>query len=204
MAIGCRGAGIVWLVSLCVLAGCEARPTATGQAAAAGQPARADLDLSWHAESSTLTVELRNTGKTPIRADRELVLLMDIAFLDANDTRLEDRETKSLARPASFGDRFVTVPPGGALRRVVKVGGDYKTFVHGWGTMTEAEGSYHVPVAYEALRRLAPGARPAVAWVNYGSGGFMYGDCIQSYTGSKLAALRLYEGPLRKRISLRR
>jgi len=183
-------------------------PLAMGMMAGCATPPdrqpRAELALFRAPDASAVVIELRNTGAVPIKVDGKLMLLTSIAFLDANGSTVRWEEADSLPRPDRFADRFVTLAPGQKVTRAVDPGRAFPTFIWGWGTVLGDEGSYHIPNAYETMVRLPAGAKPAAVEVSYDRGGFMYDDNIRFYTGSTLAELGLYEGPLKQRITLGR
>jgi hypothetical protein len=188
-----------------ILSGCSAdqSPPVTGGAAttlpAAGRP-QAALEVAWRGGADAVTVVLRNTGQTPIKVDRKLVLLVAINALDANGAPIHWDRGPAMDRPKNVQDRFVTLAPGEAAERIVDLRTGFPNFVWGWGTRVSAQGSYHVPNAYVALDRLPASARPAAIEVRYETGGFMYDDCFRAYTGQRLADSGLYQGPLARRI----
>jgi hypothetical protein len=190
-------------ILLGILSGCPAVQSspATGPASApaAGRP-EAALEVAWRDGGSAVTITLRNTGQTPIKVDRKLVLLVTINVLGADGVPIPWETGLALDRPKNVQERFVSLEPGEAAERIVDLRTGFPNFVWGWGTRMTPQGSYHVPNAYIALARLPAAAKPAAIEVRYGPGGFMYGDCFRAYTGQSLADSGLFQDQLIRKI----
>ena len=169
--------------------------------APAGGEGRAAMEVAWRPGGSAVTITLRNTGQTPIKVDRKLVLLVTITALDAAGAPIAWEYGAALDRPKSVQDRFVTLGPDEAAERIVDLRTGFPNFVWGWGTFFQGTNSYHVPNAYVALAHLPAAAKPAALEVRYGSGGFMYGDCFRAYTGQSLPDSGVYQGQLIRKVS---
>lgn len=158
------------------------------------------LALAYDAAGSVLTIELHNAGAAPIRVDKELVLMVSVAFLDAKGLPIWLQRGDTVRRPRSFRGRFITVPPGGKVTRRIDLRGEFPAFV--WGWLSADRPPADMPNAYIAMHRLPPGARPAAVEVNYGLAGLMYADCVRFYTHKAPRERHLYQRSLRERIAL--
>jgi hypothetical protein len=204
-------AGVALAVCLGGLAGCAPQPPApqpqkkqAASAQAADKPPRAELNLSYVPDGPALVIELRNTGQTPIKVDRELVLLVDVTFVAADGSVIDPNRLDGVKPPPDFRGRFITIAPGQKLQRTLSLKEGFERFAWGWGTVMKGDASYHIPTAYVAPYRLPAGAKPASVRVRYEPGGFMYRDCFKLHTGLELDSLGLYPGPLQKQIALPR
>ena len=203
----CCAAAIVPLACLGMLAGCGGRPAAEKPAGSAGAPAgpgSAALELAWQPGGSTLDVVIRNTGRSPIKVDKELLLLVQLTLRDPDGQPVDMKGGGALPRPDSFAGRFISVASGQAVRRTVNLKEGFPQFQWGWGTVMNGEHFYQIPNAYVSVLRLPEDARPTRVEVSYGPGGFMYRDGFKFHTGLELDALGLYLGPLSKTIELAR
>jgi hypothetical protein len=197
------------MLLLAVLPGCPPAqpplaPAGPATAPAVGGGPRAELEVAWRPGGQAVTVTLRNTGQTPIKVDRKLVLLVTITALDASGTPIHWDYGPALDRPKNAQERFVSLEPGEAAERIVDLRTGFPNFVWGWGTRFAGENSYHVPNAYVALARLPAAVMPAAIDVRYGPGGFMYEDCFRAYTGQSLLESGVYQGQLTRKAPWRR
>ena len=108
---------------------------AAGAAKLASQQ-QSELELSYDQDSSTLTIELHNTGEIPIKVDKELVFMVDVLALMRDGSPAEMEYIADLERetPADFSNRFTDVAPGKSIYREVDLGGRHKAFYAAVGT----------------------------------------------------------------------
>ena len=216
VALRDRGLFVATMLLLAAMAGCQPvepgpQPPASGAGpagAAATRPAPpaagpagagAELELAWLPGGSAFTIDLRNTGRAPIKADRELVLLVSIRALDANGSGMECEKLDAPRKPASFADRFTTIEPGKSIRRTVDLKKGFDHYV--WGYVSTLDLTEHLPWAWVGRDRLPAAARPAAVEVDYNAAGFMYAEDFKHYTRLDLDKLGLYRGPLTKKLA---
>lgn len=164
-----------------------------------GTQRQAELGLSYDPADKRLIIELHNTGKVPIRVDRELVFMVSIIPLDKNGSpiRMEPIEKVEPSLPLDFSDRFIDMPASLIVRRSVDLDSGFKYFWHGVGMRDPDVGFFSF--AREAFHRLPTSQELGSIRVTY-IPSFAFERCFEEYTKLKLATLGLYQGPLEKTI----
>jgi hypothetical protein len=119
--------------------------------------------IAENGEQLLLTIRLRNTGRTPIVVDKDLVLLPSIMLLGENRQAIPFQHLKTVEKPsvAALKSRLIVLKPGSEIERQLDLKKGFRSFVTGIGSSAPAGGGVlHQPTAYEADHRIPENVRP--------------------------------------------
>lgn len=163
--------------------------------------AQLELDLSGTGEDQILSVTLRNVGKKPLIADRELVFNLYIrrsvrgeAFRSSE--LLREAEKPKLTRD-EWKKRFKPLQPGEAVSRKIKTQKGFRTFSFGRGFATES-----VFAGQEYWESFPEDDRNPLAYKVSIQGAYGFWNAFTAYTGLGRDAPDIFEGPIQATITL--
>lgn len=142
-----------------------------------------------------ISLVMTNRGREPVILDRELVLLVDMTFLDASGRAIVpirvDGDTEREPKKSDLSRRFVELRPGDSLTRTIRAFVGFRAFEYG---IAEGETTLSA-TGYECTFRVPTGSEVSKVKVTYG---IRHGlrEGFRAFTGSSLEALRVYQESL--------